>query len=267
MFDPAALPTEITRADDNFGARLEDAGLTSSQPPQQTIYDGWLLRYSPGKAKRARSVNAIASGVRPLAEKLAHVEAFYTRVGLPCVYRITPYTQPAGLDAALAGAGYGAREESRVMWADLQALSASTAPVQRFSTLNAPEFADLVASLRGYPPAQVAAERERIAQLVLPALCVAAYQDDQPVACGCVVVDSDVAGIFNMVTASAQRGNGRATAIVQHLLQHARVAGARWAYLQVDAANTAARHVYRKFGFRDRYAYWYRARPRQGEPQ
>jgi len=28
MFDPAGLPTEITRADDSFGARLEDAGLT-----------------------------------------------------------------------------------------------------------------------------------------------------------------------------------------------------------------------------------------------
>lgn len=267
MFDPAGLPAELSRADDSLGARFEDAGLTSSQPPQQTIYDGWLLRYSPGKAKRARSVNAIAAGVRPLDEKLAHVEAFYRRVGLPCVFRITPYTQPAGLDAALAAAGFLAREESRVMYTKLAAASAPVASDRRFTMMQASEFTDLVAQLRELPPEQAAAERERMAHLVLPALYIAVRVGDQPVASGCVVIDDDVAGIFNMVTTPAQRGQGHATAIVEYLLRHAGAAGARWAYLQVDAANAAARCVYRKFGFRDRYAYWYRARPPQGEVQ
>jgi ribosomal protein S18 acetylase RimI-like enzyme len=49
--------------------------------------------------------------------------------------------------------------------------------------------------------------------------------------------------------------------LVARLLQHAAEAGARIAYLQVDAANEPARHLYAKFGFRDRYAYWYRAAP------
>jgi len=35
MFDPAGLPAELSRTDDSLGARFEDAGLTSSQPPQQ----------------------------------------------------------------------------------------------------------------------------------------------------------------------------------------------------------------------------------------
>jgi GNAT superfamily N-acetyltransferase len=267
MFDPAGLPAELRRADDSLGARLEDAGLTSSQPPQQAIYDGWLLRYSPGKAKRARSVNAIAAGARPLDEKLAHVEAFYGRVGLPCVFRITPYSKPADLDAVLAVRGFLAREESRVMCTELQKPPGHVSQVGRLTTMSGPEFADLVAQLRGSPPAQAAAERQRMAHLTLPALYIAAQMGDQPVASGCVVIDGDVAGIFNMVTTPAQRGQGHATAIVEHLLQHARATGARWAYLQVDAANAAARCVYRKFGFRDRYAYWYRARPPQGELQ
>jgi ribosomal protein S18 acetylase RimI-like enzyme len=267
MFDPAGLPAELRRADDSLGARLEDAGLTSSQPPQQTIYDGWLLRYSPGKAKRARSVNAIAAGARPLDEKLAHVEAFYGRVGLPCVFRITPYSQPPSLDAALAAHGFLAREESRVMWTELQKASGPVTQAGRFTTLSGPEFADLVARLRGSPPAQAVAERQRIAHLALPALYIGVKLGDEPVSSGCVVIDDDVAGIFNMVTTPEQRGQGHATAIVEHLLQHASAAGARWAYLQVDAANAAARGVYRKFGFRDRYAYWYRARPPQGELQ
>jgi predicted GNAT family acetyltransferase len=64
-----------------------------------------------------------------------------------------------------------------------------------------------------------------------------------------------------MVTSAERRGRGYATAIVQALLSQAVAAGARYAYLQVDAANAPARHIYERFGFRDRYAYWYRAAP------
>jgi GNAT superfamily N-acetyltransferase len=265
MFDPGRLPAELMRADDALGARLEDAGLTSSQPPQQAIYDGWLLRYSPGKAKRARSVSAMAAGMRPLAEKLPHVEAFYRRAGLPCVYRITPFTQPAGLDAALAAAGYVAGEESRVMCLELASRAQPACPSPGFTELGLPEFADVVARLRGSPATQAAAERQRLAQLTLPARCLVVHEAGEPVACGCAVVDGEVAGLFNMVTAPAQRGRGQATAIVAQLLQHATASGVRWMYLQVDAANDSARHVYGKFGFRDRYAYWYRAQTPQGE--
>ena len=65
MFDPSGVPVEFRSRHDALAARLEDAGLTCSQPPQQSIYDGWLLRYSPGKAKRAKSVNAIGAGQLP----------------------------------------------------------------------------------------------------------------------------------------------------------------------------------------------------------
>ena len=37
--------------------RIEGAGLNALQTQQQLFYDGWLLRVSPGSAKRARSVN------------------------------------------------------------------------------------------------------------------------------------------------------------------------------------------------------------------
>ena len=37
-------------------SRIEDAGLNASAPPQQRWIDGWLVRYCPGKAKRARCI-------------------------------------------------------------------------------------------------------------------------------------------------------------------------------------------------------------------
>ena len=43
-------------------SRVEDAGLNASAPVEQRWLDGWLVRFCPGKAKRARCVNAVAQG-------------------------------------------------------------------------------------------------------------------------------------------------------------------------------------------------------------
>ena len=52
-------------------SRIEDARLNASAPPQQRWLDGWLIRFSPGKAKRARCINAVAAGRLSLEEKIA----------------------------------------------------------------------------------------------------------------------------------------------------------------------------------------------------
>jgi RimJ/RimL family protein N-acetyltransferase len=64
-----------------------------------------------------------------------------------------------------------------------------------------------------------------------------------------------------MVTDAAFRGRGAASQIVTELLRWAWENGATHAYLQVDAENTPALAVYRKFGFATAYMYHYRARP------
>jgi len=52
----------LTTLSTDLLSRVEDAGLNASAPPQQRWIDGWLVRFSPGKAKRARCVNAVAPG-------------------------------------------------------------------------------------------------------------------------------------------------------------------------------------------------------------
>ena len=56
----------------------------------------------------------------------------------------------------------------------------------------------------------------------------------------------------------AARGQGLARRLCIRLLTRARDEGARAAYLQVDAANHAARSLYARLGFADGYAYHYR---------
>ena len=54
--------------------RIEEAGLNAVQTRRQLFFDGWLLRRSPGKAKRARSVNPQFGSSLPLAAKIDRCE-------------------------------------------------------------------------------------------------------------------------------------------------------------------------------------------------
>ncbi len=259
MFDPASIPSALRQTTDALAARIEDAALAVAQPSQQNYYDGWLLRYSPGKARRARSVNAIGAGVLPLAEKFAHCRGFYARQRLPCLFRVTPFSQPTGLDDELAAAGFGAYGDTRVMKLAL-AETIFAVPQSAARSISAEQFATAFGTLHGLDAGKTQAERDRYARSAAPQAFVAQFDGDAPVACGSVAIDGELAGIFGMVTATLHRRRGIASALLGKLLDQARAAGARTAYLQVEMSNTAARRTYSKFGFGDCYAYWYRAR-------
>ena len=255
---PAHLRTNERQAANALGARIEDASLAVSQPAQQSFFDGWLLRYSPGKAKRARSINSIGAGVLPLAAKLSHCLHFYQQHHLPCLFRITPFSQPGNLDAELAAADFAAHQDTRVMSVALPEVERD-APPSTAQSVNAERFAAVFCELHGLDAAKAAAERERYARAAGRSVFIVQRDDDAPIACGSLALEGKLAGIFGMVTAIEHRGRGIASAIVAKLLHEARAAGAETAYLQVEADNTAARRAYSKFGFKDCYAYWYRA--------
>ena len=44
--------------------------------------------------------------------------------------------------------------------------------------------------------------------MALPAHFLVLHDGERPIACGCVVIDGERAGIFNMVTADDLRGRG-----------------------------------------------------------
>jgi hypothetical protein len=68
--------------------RASKTKLNASAPPQQRLSDGWLLRFSPGKARRTRCVNAIAAGRLPVADKLtAYAVTAHRNRGLTRVLR------------------------------------------------------------------------------------------------------------------------------------------------------------------------------------
>lgn len=247
--------------DDGALAAIEDAALNASAPPQQLWLDGWLIRLSPGKAKRARSVNAMAAGRLPLAEKLALAEALYREAGLPMVLRITPFSQPAGLDEALAAAGLQYFDPTLVLAAELprMALDVRLPPGLRLERADAPAYAQVVGELRGSPPGQRQAHAQRLAQSPVPYRGWLLRQGDELLACGQSARQMQWVGLYDVFTAPAARNRGLAGALCAELLRRAAAEGARTAYLQVDAANAPALAVYRRLGFGPGYGYHYRA--------
>jgi GNAT superfamily N-acetyltransferase len=267
VLDVTSIPPALRTVRDPALARIEDATLTASQPREQVFYDGWLLRYANGKAKRARSVNLTGPGELPLEEKLAHCADFYARRGVPLIFRLTPFSQPPGVDLALARAGFVAAEETRVMVLELGEAHTVPAPPAEYTTLDPAGFGAAVASLHGLDPQRAEVERDRLARSPLDGIYLAVRDGERIIACGSAAIDSERAGVFNMVTAPERRGLGLATGIVGELLRQARARGCITGYLQVDAGNAPARHVYSKFGFRDGYAYWYRLPPAAEETE
>lgn len=235
--------------------RLEELSLNSSAPPGQLLYDGWLLRLAPGKAKRSRSVNAVYPSTRPLDEKIAHCEALYARAGIPALFRLTPFVSPPELDRELEGRGYGRFDETAVEFAAITDRAAGGARSMDLAT-----WVETVGDLRGSPAEHRATHHARLAGMPLQ-LCPMAIEEGENIAAtGLAVVEGDCAGLFDIVTHPTARRRGYARKLVASLLAAAHDAGARHAYLQVQANNEPARRLYRDFGFEERYLYWYRAR-------
>ena len=243
--------------------RIEESSLNVLQTQRQLFFDGWLLRLSPGVAKRGRSVNPHFGSSLPLADKFAYCERVYAQQGLPVLFRLTPWSQPSHIEAALAARGYEAFDETLVQAAKLDrppALPDHDDDV----VVDAPDalaFVEAVGELRESTPLQREAHRERLMNSPLGKRHLVVWAGKRVVCTAQAAIEGNVVGLFDVVTAESARRRGFATLACASLLSWAWQHGAQLAYLQVTANNTPAIASYRKFGFATAYTYHYRGRP------
>ena len=248
--------------DEALLARIEDAGINASAPREQRWVDGWLVRTCAGKAKRARCIQAVAAGRLKVADKLARCRPIYAAAGLQLYVRITPFSQPVGVDAALAALGMARIDDTRVLVkerlddGDLVPLR----PDLHVDLVDSNRFTEWIGAARGSSSAERVAHRDRVDQSPVPySAMLMRDASGVVVSGGQVVVEDDLAGLYDVLTVEAERGLGHAAALCRALLRHAAARGARIGYLQVDAANEPALEVYRRLGFVAGYGYHYRS--------
>lgn len=244
--------------------RVEDAGINASAPPQQRWLDGWLVRFSPGKAKRARCINALAPGRLPIERRLELARQVYDEAGLPALVRITRFSQPASLGDHLASLGWSVLDDTRVMVCPQIGAGPAVPlpPGMRWVTLDSAGFAETVGALRGSPLQQRRAQAQRLSFSPVPYHGHAIEDvDGRVLACGQFAREAELVGLYDVITRNDHRGLGLATRLCRHLLRLAAHDGAAVGYLQVEADNEPARRIYGRLGFADAYAYHYRQAP------
>lgn len=223
---------------------------------------GWLARSTPGSAtKRANSVWPRAHDrEHGLEAKLASVERFYSRRGLPARYQISPASLPGGLERVLLRRGYTVGTPTGVQRCDLAAITAErTAPraaVRIDPTPSSAWWATWQAALGASSArcAAVAALFDRVPG-ERAFVTVTIDRTDGSVAFG--VLDGRWLGIFNMATLPARRRRGAGRTALTALAAWARDRGADVGYLQVELDNAPALELYRAAGFEDAYRYVY----------
>ena len=231
---------------------------------QQWWLDGWLVRFSPGKAKRARCIQAVATGRMSIEEKLEICRRIYAEHDLPLVVRVTPFSKPEGLDHQLAAWGLERQDETCVMASSRSPATPGNplSPGYRIKSLSHRALADAVGLFRGSPLAQREAHAERLETSPVPFHAAAVLGPSGTVlACGQYAIEDSLAGLYDVFTAEAARRSGLADGLCRHLMADARERGARTIYLQVEQANAAARRVYSRLGFDETYSYHYRVAP------
>ncbi|HLX25061.1 MAG TPA: GNAT family N-acetyltransferase [Usitatibacter sp.] len=238
--------------------RIEELSLNSSAPPGQLLYDGWVVRLLRGKAKRARSVNAVYQSTMPLVEKIPYCERLYEAAALPAIFRITPFSIPSDLDAVLEHRGYERFDTTAVeaMTIDPAKLDGAAAQPVELSS-----WCEAVGELRGSPIGHRSSHFARLDGMPLAKRAVAIKSQGRVLATGLTIIEGDCAGLFDIITHEDSRRQGHARTVVSSLLRLAHEQGARHAYLQVQQDNESARRLYAQFGFREKYLYWYRGRP------
>ncbi|MEX1256672.1 MAG: GNAT family N-acetyltransferase [Gemmatimonadota bacterium] len=235
-------------------AGLERAALRAWPASESESVCGWEVRFSDGFTKRANSVQPIGAAQCGLKEAVSGCEEWYARRGRPCIFRLTPLTNPE-VEPYLTEVGYRLLEPTSVMHLALREVPED--PMLREPDLE--EWLSHFARMSGMTDDPPRALGEIIQRIEPPRLLAALHAKEvrHPVACGMAVLENDRVGLFDLVTSPEHRRRGFGTELVRALLGWGFAHGAREAYLQVVRANVAAWSMYERLGFAFAYDYRY----------
>jgi GNAT superfamily N-acetyltransferase len=253
MTAPAVAGADRVRLLDTLGANAWPAA--TSVP-----VGGWVCRFTQGITRRANSVWAREwRDGQDLDQAVAEAVRLYGARGQDPIFQISPASCPPELDDALAAAGCAYEAPTDVMTAATAEVMAILEPGHDVTLLERADDRWMSGYMPGRWRSGEGEVRRGIIDRIAPARIFALAQNGKSTSgVGMAVCEQGWAGIFNMHTVEACRGQGIASAILHRFAAWAQAQGAASLYLQVEQDNPAAIGLYKKAGFRHLYTYHYR---------
>lgn len=241
---------------------IEDLSLNAWPSHQIQVYDGWILRFSYFYTHRTNSVEQIGPSILPFSEKINYCEQIYKRWQTPCIFKITPLSDPS-LESLLVEKGYHTEHRTEVMALDLNNINIEETPHKQVHV----QYDIPLSWIHGL--FDLKQTTDPIHRKIVPSMYAAIPKDvisacildnGRIIATGLGILDRDYIGIYAIHVDEAYRGRHYASSIVHTLLSEGKRKGAAQAYLQVVSGNQPAISLYRKAGFRKLYTYWFRVK-------
>lgn len=240
---------------------LEFAAFDAWPSEHSTDVRGWHLRLDRGYTKRANSLNATAHSQRLSETDLDSVEVRFQQLGLTPTIRLTSFAPVSEVDNLLEQRGYRYCDLSLVMTRALSDTDTGHRS-QEAQTLSggAEEWLEAFQAISGKSGSGQTIHLDILRRIKHPVAWAAHPASNLPQCCGLGVLVGQNLGLFDIATHADHQRRGLAQQLCHGLLTWGHRRGARSAFLQVVAANSAAIRLYEKLGFRVAYKYWYRVR-------
>lgn len=237
---------------------LEELSLNAYPGAGQVHYDGWALQVSPGRWRRANSVQVLGPSSLPLDEKIAFCAAFYGSRGKRTIFKLTRDSAPA-LEPLLEARGYERDAETSVQTIALPV----NEPLAAYPNVTVQldltgSYAEAFYRIHHFDDAD-RAPWQTIQRSILPLMgYLGLWADGEMAAAAIGVVERGWLGVFGVGTLPASQRQGYALRIMRALMAWGIEQGATQSYLQVMRNNPAALALYDRLGYHEAYRYWYR---------
>lgn len=242
---------------------IEEMSLNALPALENMIYDGWLLRFSKGYARRANSIYPLYQSKEHIHQKIKICEDIYSSKGLNVIYKITPAVYPSNLDSILEESGYRVDAPTSVQVMSLDTIEEISSENIIFSSNVNEQWLENFCRMDNVSEERRDILKNTLENIIPKKYFVLIQHEGKVIGCGLGVLEDDFTGLYSIVIDKEYRNKGYGRELVLSLLKLGKENGAKKAYLQVMLNNAPALKLYSNIGFKEQYQYWYRVKEKQ----
>jgi len=238
--------------------QYEEMSLNAWPAIRNAVFKGCLIRSSNGYTNRANSANPLYTERHDSESVVRYCEDFFTRQGLPSVFKILSGDRYAEIDRFLDERKYEKITETAVMGVDLDAVDKTDGVGVVVEKSFSREWCDSAFRFNRVKDEYAETARTMLGLIAVPVIVASIVENGKIVACGYGALENGYVGFFDIVVDGDYRGKGHGRMLMNGIIAEARRHGAKRGYLQVMNDNEIAKALYISLGFEKLYSYWYR---------